>query len=137
MNGNGHRPDPSPSHKEVKKAVGNHEFTAGFYPGFASSIKVNGVSVYDQKADGPNPFVLPSGSVRPMSTCAMELSSSRGYRVTLHLDDPDHCVDHIEVVMRDPKVNGGGVKAMSDGGGDDEIDTVRIDNTPVLCPPFC
>ena len=45
MNGNGqHRPAPSPSHKEMKKTVGKHEFTAGFYPGFASSIKVNGES---------------------------------------------------------------------------------------------
>ena len=138
MNGNGHRPDPSPSHKKVKKAVGKHEFTAGFYPGFASSIAVNGVSVYDQKTDGPFPFVLPSGAEKPMSTSAIDLSSTRGYHVVLHLDDPDHVVDHIEVVLRDPGTNGGGVQAMSaDGGADDGGDTVTIDNTPVICPPFC
>ena len=137
MNGNGHRPDPSPAHREVKKAVGSHEFTAGFYPGFASSIKVNGVSVYEQKTDGPHPFVLPSGSVRPMSTCAVDLCSSRGYRVTLHLDDPDHCIDHIEVFLRDPKKNGGGVTAMSEGGPSDDGDTVTIENRAVTCPPLC
>ena len=139
MNGNGqHRPAPSPSHKEMKKTVGKHEFTAGFYPGFASSITVNGESVYDQKTDGPDPFVLPNGSVKPLSTSALEFTSSRGYRVTVHLDDPDHCIDHIELVLRDPRLNGGGVTAMSvDGGDDDEVDTVTIVNTPVLCPPFC
>lgn len=137
MNGNGHRPDPSNPHKVVTKSVGKHEFTAGLYPGFASAVKVNGVSVYEQREDGPHPFVLPSGSDRPFSTHALDLSSTRGYRVVLHVDDPDHVVDHIEVVLRDPKKNGGGVNAFSDGGGDDDIDTVSIDNTPMLCPPMC
>lgn len=134
MNGNQHRPDPSPPHKVMKKRVGGHEFTAGFYPGFARSIQVNGESVYDQKTDGPHPFVLPSGSDKPWSTSALELTSTRGYRVVLHLDDPDHVIDHIEVVLRDPKANGGGVVAFESGGGGD---VVTIENTPVLCPPHC
>lgn len=140
MNGNGqHRPAPSPSHKEMKKTVGNHEVSVGFYPGFASSITVNGESVYNQKTDGPDPFVLPNGSVKPLSTSALELASSRGYRVTVHLDDPDHCIDRIELVLRDPKLKGGGVIANSaeGGDGDGDVDTVTVINTPVLCPPFC
>lgn len=137
MIGNGHRPDPSPPHKVMKKSMGQHEFTAGFYPGFASSIKVNGESVYEQTEHGPHPFVLPSGSEKPWSTCALDLSSTKGYRVVLHLDDPDHVIDHIEVVLRDPKVNGGGVAAFSADGGADGGDTVTIDNRAVTCPPLC
>lgn len=135
MNGNGHRPEPSPSHRKVNKSVGKHEFTAAFYPGFASSITVNGESLYNQKADGPYPFVLPSGSEKPMSTSAVDLSSTAGYRVVIHLDDPNHVVDRIEVVLRDPA--NGGVTAMSADSGASGSDTVTIVNTPVVCPPFC
>ena len=134
MNGNDHRPEPSDPHKVVKKDVGGHEFTAAFYPGFARSITVNGDSVYDQKADGPHPFVLPAGSEKPWSTSAVELTSAKGYRVVVHLDDPDHVIDHIELVLRDPSANGGGVVAHQTGGGGD---LVKIANTPVICPPYC
>jgi hypothetical protein len=42
-------------------------------------------------------------------------------------------IDHVEVVLRDPRA---GVAAMSSDGGAGG-DTVTIDNQPVLCPPMC
>jgi hypothetical protein len=129
-----HRPEPSQSHKKVTKNVGGHEFTAGFYPGFARSVVVNGESVYDQATDGPNPFVLPNGSERPWSSSAVELSSGKGYSVLLYIDDPRHVVERIEVTLRTP----GGVGAFEGGGAaSGEPDVVVIENTPVICPPFC
>jgi hypothetical protein len=138
MNGDTPRPEPSPPHRVVRKDVDGHEFTAAFYPGFARSIRVNDVSVYDQKTDGPDPFVLPPGADRPFCSSAVQLASSKGYNVTLTIDDPEHAVDHIEVVLRTPAAGGDG----SAGGGvrafaTNPPDRVVIDNTPVICPPFC
>src|SRR5687768_2440024 len=129
------RPEPSPSHKKVKKNVGGHEFEAGFYPGFARTVTVNGEPVYDQATDGPNPFVLPNGSERPWSSSAVELSSGKGYSVLLYIDDPRHVVERIEVTLRTP----GGVGGYEGGGAAvaGEPDVVIIENTPVTCPPFC
>jgi len=122
----------------VRKTLGEHEFTAAFYPGFARSIRVNDESVYDQTVDGPDPFVLPPGSDKPFSSSAVQLASSKGYNVTLTIDDPEHAVDHIEVILRTPTVRddaqaAGGVTAFSTS----PPDRVTIDNTPVICPPFC
>jgi hypothetical protein len=135
MSENDFRPEPSPTYLVMKKEVDGHEFTAGFYPGFARSIDVNGVSVYEQKADGPYPFVLASGSTLPWSTSAVELTSDKGYVVTLHIDDPEHVVEQVVLRLRDPatpKAGAGGVAAFQGGS-----DLVTINETPVLCPPFC
>ena len=133
MNGNTHRPAPSDPHKEVSAEIDGQRVTAGFYPGFARAITLNGVPVYNQKEHGPLPFVLPAGSKKPFGTSALEFSSTKGYRVTVHLDDPDHVVDHIEVVVRDPRA---GVEAMSSDGGASG-DTWGADNRPMICPPYC
>ena len=134
MNGDTPRPAPSPSNKRVTKNVGGQEFTAGFYPGFARRIEVNGEEVYDQERDGPKPFVLPNGTDRPWSMSAVELSSGKGYTVTLYVDDPQHVVERVQVTLRTP----GGVTAASESGeGGGEPDVVTVDNTPVYCPPFC
>jgi hypothetical protein len=126
------RPPPSPSTKTVRKPVGGYEFTTSFYPGFARRIEVNGEVVYDQKEDGPYPFVLPDGSFEPWCLSAVQLSSTKGYAATLYIDG--HAVDRVEVTLRAP----GGVKAAQSGGGDGtEPDVVVVYNTPVYCPPFC
>jgi len=134
MNGNMPRPEPSPSTRKVKKDVGGNEFAASFYPGFARSISVNGNPVFDQKTDGPYPFVLPDGAERPWSASAVELTS-RGSTVTLFIDDPSHVVESIQVTLRTP----GGVKAFQGGSGSGggDPDVVTIVNTPVICPPMC
>jgi hypothetical protein len=133
MNGDT-RPEPSPSRKQVTKEVGGTEFTAAFYPGFAREIAVNGETLYDQKTDGPLPFVLPSGADKPWSSSTVQLTSGKGYVVMLQIDDPEHVVDHIEIVLRDPnaKRSDKHVVAYQAGG-----DRVTINNTPVICPPFC
>lgn len=134
MNGNGQRPPPSPPHKVVTRPVGGRPFTAGFYPGFAREIRVNGEVVYDQKTDGPDPFVLPPGSEKPWSTSSLDLTSTTGRRVSITIDDPDHVVAHLEIFLRDQPVEspGGGVQAHQGGG-----DNVTVDNHPTICPPFC
>jgi hypothetical protein len=133
MNGEKPRPEPSPSTRKVQKNVGGHDVTASFYPGFARSIEVNGEPVYTQATDGPDPFVLPDGADQPWSSSAVELTSTKGYNVTLYVDDPNHVVESIQVTLRGP----GGVKASEGGSGGGAPDLVTIHNTPVICPPFC
>ena len=133
MNGNGYRPEPSDPHMVVLAEVDGQRVTAGFYPGFARCITLNGVTVYNQKENGPLPFVLPPGSDKPISTSALEFSSTKGYRVTVHLDDPDHVIDHVEVVVRDPRAGVEARSADAGAGGD----TWGADNRPMICPPYC
>lgn len=128
------RPEPSPSYKQVTKDVDGTEFTAAFYPGFARVIAVNGETLYDQQADGPNPFVLPSGSDKPWSSSAVQLTSGKGYVVMLQIDDPEHVVDHIEIVLRDPKARHSDKRVVAFQAGGDRV---TINNTPVICPPYC
>jgi len=135
MNGNDNGREPSPAYLVVTKDVGGNVFTAGFYPGFAQSITLNGTNVYDQKEDGPYPFNLPPGEDKPWSSSAVSLSSSNGYRVVLFLDDPSHVIDEIVVRLRDPRSE----EALARGvvAFQAATDEVVIHNTPVLCPPMC
>lgn len=126
------RPDPSPSHRVERKKCGEHDYEVGFYPGFASRIEVNGTEVYKQGET----FVLPSGSNKPLSSHAVQISCSKGYNVVLQFDDPHHVIDQIVVTLRDPREvarEGGGVFANQPGNGD----KVTIDNTAQICPPNC
>ncbi len=134
MNGATKTRDPSPDRHVAKKSIGRHEFTAGFYPGFARSILVNGEEVYDQQKHGPYPFVLPHGEDKPLGSCAIELSSTKGYSFVLHVEDPDHVVDKIEITLK-PKA-GGGVMAFTDDTSEGP-DTITVNNTALLCPPNC
>jgi hypothetical protein len=132
MNGDKQDRVASPTEWEVTKEIDGFEVTAAFYPGFARAIEVNGVSLYDQKADGPYPFNLPDG--QPLLTSSpLVFSSTRGYRVELQLNDLDHAIGRIELVLRPPTKTEGGVVAFQVDGGD----RWAIDNTPVICPPFC
>ena len=128
-----HRPAPSNPHGTARGKSGEHEYHLSFYPGFASGISVNGTDIYRQRKG--EFFVLPAGTERPWSSHAVEIKSpTKGYTVVLHVDDPDHVVDRIEVRLRDPGTGpkaGGGVIAAQAG------DTVVIDNTPTVCPPVC
>lgn len=126
------RPNPSPSHRVERKKCGQHDYEVGFYPGFASSIKVNETEVYKQGET----FVLPSGMSKPLSSHAVQIRCSKGYNVVLQLDDPHHVIDEIVVKLRDPDEmarEGGGVFANQVGGGD----TVTIENKAQTCPPNC
>jgi hypothetical protein len=124
--------EPSPPYKVVTREINGFEYTAGFYPGFARSIAVGGVSLYDQTEAGPFPFNLPDGE-GPLPSSPLNISSSKGYCLTLWLDDSEHAIDSLEVVVRDPgKSNGGGVQGYEDGN-----DVWTFNNTPTLCPPFC
>jgi hypothetical protein len=135
MTGSDNTREPSPSYLVVTKDVGGDVFSAGFYPGFARSITLNGTSVYDQKADGPFPFNLPPDTSLPWASSAVVLSSSKGYRVVMCLDDPDHVIDQIVVRLRDPKSEE--ALARSVVAFQAPRDEVVIDNTPVICPPMC
>jgi len=132
---NGTQREPSPPYVEVSKEIDGQTYTAGFYPGFARVITVNGQTLYNQedKEYGLLPYVLPPDTKEPASSSLLALSSTKGYRVTLQLDDAAHVLDHLEVVVRDPR---GGVTGMSSDGGAGG-DHWGVDNTPVLCPPMC
>jgi hypothetical protein len=132
MNGDKQDRVPSPTELVVTKEIGGFVVTAEFYPGFARAIEVNGVSLYDQKADGPFPFNLPDG--QPLLTSSpLILSSTKGYSVELQLNDSNHAIGRLELVLRPPPKTDGGVVAFQA----DEGDRWAIDNTPVICPPFC
>jgi hypothetical protein len=132
MNGDKLDREPSPTQLVVTKEIDGYQVSAEFYPGFARAIDVNGVSLYEQKADGPFPFNLADGE-GPLTSSAMTLSSSKGYRVVLNLDDSGQAIDQIQLVLRPSKpTTGGGVTAFQDDG-----DRWSIFNTVVYCPPFC
>jgi hypothetical protein len=129
------RPPPSPSTKTVKKPVGGYDFTTSFYPGFARRIEVNGEVVYDQKADGPCPFVLPDGSFEPWSLSSVELGSTKGYKMTLYIDDPGHVVEQVVLRLRPGAKDDGARSVVAYQAV--EGDEVVIYETPVICPPWC
>ncbi|SOD03919.1 hypothetical protein SAMN05216486_1202 [bacterium JGI 053] len=122
--------EPSPTYLEVKKEIEGYEVVAGFYPGFVRAIEVNGVSLYEQKADGPYPFYLPPDG--PLTSSVLTLSSSKGYKVELNLGSTQS-MDQLQLVLHPPRESkGGGVTAFQDLD-----DRWSIFNTVVYCPPFC
>ena len=135
MNGN-KRPPPSPDTKKVTKKVGGQDFTADFYPGYARAITVNGEQIYNQKTDGPDPFVLPEPDTKPKKQFKINLASTLGYNVTFTIDDPDHCLGDITLVLRPPATSSGAANGVV-SGFQDPSDTVVIFNTPTVCPPSC
>jgi hypothetical protein len=124
-----HRPPPSDPNGKAQGKVDGCDYQVAFYPGFASAISVNGTPLYKQSGS----FVLPSGTTRPWSSHAVEISCpTHGYTLVVHLDDPQHVVDRIELVLRDPNTgNGGGVTAQQSGT------KVTVDNAAATCPPVC
>ncbi|HET7462822.1 MAG TPA: hypothetical protein VFJ82_16330 [Longimicrobium sp.] len=122
----------SNAHRTAHGKSGEHDYDVSFYAGFASSVTVNETELYRQPAD--ETFVLPAGTSRPWSSHAVEIRSSKGYTVVLHIDDPAHVVDRIELYLRDPGTEPkprGGIAAQQAG------DKVVVDNTPTVCPPVC
>src|SRR3954471_23629647 len=112
MNGNTSYREPSPPYLEVKKEIDGYEVSAGFYPGFVRAIEVNGVVLYEQKADGPYPFCLPADEP-PLTSSVLTLSSSKGYRVPLNLDSTQS-MDQLQLVLHPPRETKGGVTAFQD-----------------------
>lgn len=147
-NGSTQRPQPSDPHRWCSGKHDSHDYLVEFYPGFASHIRLDsdgaeGTVLYKQGETHPEKtFVLPPGASRPLSSHAMQLSSStRNFTVGLHIDDPQHVVESIVVKLRDPAAGGGGatgsagggVMAYQAGGGT----TWTTENTPTICPPTC
>lgn len=122
------RPPPSDPNGVAEGKVGDHDYRVGFYPGFASRISVNGTPIYQQRA----PFVLPGDVQRPSASHALEINCpTLGYSLVLQVDDPSYVIDKIELTLRDPGANGGGVKAHQAGT------TLTVDNAATTCPPIC
>lgn len=114
---------PSPSIRTVKGTAGGSARTATFYPGFVGAVTVNGDALYQQKADGPYPFVLPAGTKTPFASSSFQLQSDNGASFTLVIEDPNRLVASVQVTLRKP-----------DGG---DGDVVLIEDTATLCPPIC
>ena len=131
MSTNTSNQEPSPTYLEVKKEIDGYVVSAGFYPGFVRAIEVNGVSLYDQKTDGPYPFYLPPDE-GALTSSVLTLASSKGYQVELNLSSTQS-MDQLQLVLHPPKeTKGGGVTAFQDLN-----DRWSIFNTVVYCPPFC
>jgi hypothetical protein len=134
--------DGSTNHRRTAQ-INGHEYEVGYYPGFASRITLDGTDLYHQATHGPRPYHLPAGASRPLSSHALELNcASKGFALGLHIDDPQHVVESIVVKLRDPAPQGhfdarrggdaGGVVAYQSGGS-----TLTVENTALLCPPYC
>jgi hypothetical protein len=114
---------PSPSVFTVRGTAGGSARVATFYPGFVGAVSVNGEALYQQKPDGPFPFVLPAGTTTPFTTSSFQLQSDNGSSFTLVIEDPNLLVVSVQVTLRKP------------GGGNGDV--VVIDDTATLCPPLC
>lgn len=134
---NGGTPDyvqtspPSPSRMEVS-AEG---YTAAFYPGFVSGVRVEREGVPTELYAQTVPFVLPAGSVAPWNSSEFVLRGGPNARdIGLVINDPLREIASIQVRLK-PKgaLQGQGTGAA--GAGDGE--TVFITETPIICPPIC
>lgn len=119
---------PSPS-RECRENNGRR---ACFYPGFVRRLAVvssDGTEtlLYEQPKD--QPFILPPGQVKPWPTSTLEYRDDQGHSLMVHIDDPHHQIDRIEVRLKAPGVQ----RLGADGGGD----TLVCENEAILCPPIC
>jgi hypothetical protein len=91
------------------------------------------VVVYEQQ----EPFVLPKGADAPFAVSQTEFEGPDLPRFSVTLDDPEHAVKRIEVVLwregedRNPET----VREAPASDGDDDL--LILENTPLTCPPFC
>jgi hypothetical protein len=113
----------------LRECCDNGGYRCCFYGGWLrkASIQRNGetVVVYEQSAR--EPYVLPAGADAPLTLTQVEFSGDDLPRFTVVLDDPDHVVERIEVVLKES-----GIPSV----GDDEP-RVIYENTPIICPPDC
>lgn len=124
----GNRPPPSDPKGVAKGRVGEADYNVEFYPGFASAISVNGSPLYRQAGT----FILPEGDLQPWSSHAVKINCpTQGYSLVLNVEDPNYVIDRIEVTLRNPGGNGGGVKAHQAGT------KVTVENAAMTCPPTC
>jgi hypothetical protein len=165
---------PSSPHLTRNGKHADHDYEVGFYAGFASRIQLQTEGkeptvLYHQGQNGEErTFVLPNGAIRPHSSHALQLiSTTKGFTVALHIDDPQHVIQSISVTLRDPApqphfdpnrlrpgANGEAPPLPSAGGTDPTAQegvqsggvtafqggggtTWTTDNTPTICPPTC
>lgn len=118
---------PSPS-RECRQQDG---YGACFYPGFARRIAVrratDEVVIYDQAG---KPFVLPAGEDKPWPSCGLEFTDTLGREIRLQVEDVHSRIARIEVVFKKDAAADG---TTEEGDGD----TLVVENTAVLCPPYC
>lgn len=110
-----------------------------FYGGFVRRVtEVAGSGgetvLYDQAEAGHAPFVLPQGQERPNHSHTFKISGGRtGCDISVDINDPHHRIDSIEIKLKpDAGASDTAVVAMQEGGG-----TIKVYNTPVICPPNC
>jgi hypothetical protein len=117
---------PTPARQHAER----DGYQCWYYGGWVSEVSIRraGKIVTVFKQEKAKPFVLPTGADKPFTVFQTELSGPDLPRVSVTLDDPDHVVERIELVLK--RKDG----AAQDGGDDDGW---TINNTPTLCPPTC
>lgn len=122
---------PSPSRMEVQAGG----YTAAFYPGFVSGVRVEREGVPTELYAQTLPFVLPAGALLPWDSSEFVLRGGPNAReIGLVINDPLHEIASIEIRLK-PKGAPLGYGPGEVGAGDGE--TVLITETPIICPPIC
>lgn len=118
-------PSPSREHRE------KDGFGAWFYPGFVRRMFVRRgteeIELYDQQG---KPFVLPAGEKKPWPSCGIDFTDPSGREIRLQIEDPDQRIARIEVVFKKDAAQDG---TTAEGDGD----TLVVEDTVLLCPPYC
>jgi hypothetical protein len=117
---------PTPARQHAQR----DGYQCWYYGGWVSQVSIRraGTTVTVFKQEKDDPFVLPTGADRPFTVSQTELSGPDLPRVSVTLDDPDHVVERIELVLKR--------KAGAAEDGDDD-DRWIVSNMPALCPPHC
>jgi dipeptidyl aminopeptidase/acylaminoacyl peptidase len=124
---------PTPARQHAQR----DGYQCWYYGGWVSRATVHrggqSVVVYEQQ----EPFVLPKGADAPFAVSQTEFEGPDLPRFSVTLDDPEHAVKRIEVVLwregedRNPET----VREAPASDGDDDL--LILENTPLTCPPFC
>lgn len=137
-NGGSQRPPPSPDPIRIDKVIGGRPVRSEFYGGFVSRLlfRQNGQEhvLYDQRAAGMFPFVLPEPENRRRPRSLFQFWGPDGNHVSFEINDTSGTIGRIEVKLKR-------LAASSDravvGMQEDDGGTIIIEEDSTTCPPDC
>ncbi len=115
------------------QTVARDGYEVTFHPAFAARCAVQptgGEELELYRQEGV--YNLPKGQEKPPTRHQLRFRSKRhGQDVSFTIDDPHHRIAQIVVHLY------GEGHEPGRGEEDETVETVTIDNSPVLCPPNC